>query len=651
MFRPVLVFLAVLSGCSEPTLRPTDDVDRPPDTDDPDGGVRAGEHCNGLDDDGDGEVDEGWPDSDGDGMADCRERDCVVSLPAGREIPVDPLCLEDPWTPPEDPWNVAVEWHLPTGGEGVVVMPAVGNLTDDNGDGFVDDRDIPEIVFTVYWENVLRAVSGDTGEVLFEVPDIQGTSGVAIADVDRDGDNEIIALYGTTVFSVVAIEADGSIAWQSPSHLDLLAYATPVVADLDGDGDVEVVVDKLVLEGATGEVVSILDVQTGRRSIRSPIIADVDVDGIQEILIGTDRFAPDGTLEYRNPRADPRSVHSAVADVDGDPEGETIMVFGSVLETIDPDGTTIFSVGLPGDNGGPPCVADFDGDGEVEIGLGIGENVGVYELTGQKVWEHRSVDETAAHAGCSGYDFDGDGDYELLHADQHTFYIFDGGTGEILYANASHTSTTIFEYPVVADVDHDGAAEIVLASNTDEERSGWAGITVFGHASDGWARSGPTWGVHDFAVTNLDGDGQVPTRPTPPWQVHNVFRARPNVDTPALPNLQIRIEDMCVGTCEGGPVRVSYIVSNEGGAPVREGTRLTTFVVSGPERTPIASRLLPALPPGTELPAFELVLQPWELRDALLFAVDDDGRGRDWVDECHEDDNIAVLEYNPCVGR
>lgn len=672
MSRPVLCLLPLVcllsAACSETRIQAGVDPDDILDSDDPTGGVKLdGEWCDGLDNDGDGQVDEGFPDSDGDGWADCMERDCDVEVAEGGEIPIDPACVQDPWFPPDRPWDVRVEWHVPTSGTGVVIAPAVGNLTDDNGDGFVDDRDVPEIAFSVHTANELMVLDGATGEVLWhygaDLPPpwdmaAQGTAGVIIADVDSDGDNEVVAMASHSAgFVITAFEADGRIAWATPAPWYMTIYAMATVADLDANGTAEVIFDRMVLDGRTGAVLADLDVfePVDPPALRTPVVGDVDQDGQKEILLGPDRFelgTPGprnrGQREYRHPRAQRRSVHNAIADVDGDAEGEIITLYSSVMEIADPDGTVLYRVQLPGDNGGPPCVADFDGDDVVEIGIGVGENVAVYELDGTEMWTHRSVDATIAHAGCSGYDFDGDGAYELLHADQHDFYIFDGATGEVRHREPRHTSTTHFEYPVVADVDNDGAAEIVLGSNTNDERPGWGGITVLGHSGSGWARSGATWGVHDFAVTNLGGDGSVPANPVPPWLAFNVFRARPTVDTPALPNLQVEITDACVGTCEGGPLKVSWTARNLGGAPVRPGTRVTLYRFERFERQPIDSRLLGAIPPGTELPGDIFVLDPDDLGDGLLLEVDDDGRGRGWVDECHEDDNRAALEAEFC---
>lgn len=581
--------------------------------------------------------------------------DCQVALPDGRELFVDATCLREPWSPPLQPWDVRVKWRATAGdpsmgAQGVAVMPAVGNLTDDNHDGFIDDRDVPDIAYTVLRQDVLEVRSGDDGHLHFQVENVLGTAGVAIADVTGDGRSEVIALRGGHSPSVIAVDRHGELVWQSAGFAELLIYGTPVVADLDGSGDPVVIFDRMVIDGKTGVLRRLLTPNQVARgvSIRSPVVADVDLDGRQDIFLGPDRFVGSGERLWSNAFADPRSVHVAIANVDDDDLGEILMVSGYDLFAFKPDGTQLYRSRLPGDNGGPPCVADFDGDGEVEVGIAVGDAVAVYRLDGTQLWQHPSVDLTLAHAGCSGYDFDGDGAYELLHSDQETFYIFDGATGRVLYRDDRHTSTTIFEYPVVADVDRDGSADIVLASNINDERTGWAGVTVFEHVEQGWARSGATWGVHDFAVTNLGADGSVPVVPTPPWLVHNVFRARPTVDSEALPNLQVEIVEACVGSCDVGPVRLSYVVRNVGGYPVRPGTPLAVYVLDRGERVHHTTVYLPEIPAGTALPGRELLLEPADLRDALLLVVDDDGSGRGRVLECDETDNQAAYERRLC---
>ena len=80
---------------------------------------------------------------------------------------------------------------------------------------------------------------------------------------------------------------------------------------------------------------------------------------------------------------------------------------------------------------------------------------------------------------------------QVLFADEHSLYVFDGATGTVRFSQSGHASGTIFEFPVIADVDNDGSAEILISSNNFRQgENGWAGVTIFGHLGSGWA-AGP----------------------------------------------------------------------------------------------------------------------------------------------------------------
>ena len=53
----------------------------------------------------------------------------------------------------------------------------------------------------------------------------------------------------------------------------------------------------------------------------------------------------------------------------------------------------------------------------------------------------------------------------MVYADEGSVYIWDGVTGATKY-QASRGSRTIFDNPVIVDVDNDGHAEILLAMET-----------------------------------------------------------------------------------------------------------------------------------------------------------------------------------------
>ena len=109
-----LMVLLALSGCeSENRLTRKDDPHTGSDTgpvhlDTADTAVMD-EVCNGEDDDGDGVVDEGFEDLDGDGFADCVDDDCDVNQPGATTIEINEECGASMGA--TDPWNVDVEWQ------------------------------------------------------------------------------------------------------------------------------------------------------------------------------------------------------------------------------------------------------------------------------------------------------------------------------------------------------------------------------------------------------------------------------------------------------------------------------------------------------------------------------------------------------------
>jgi len=501
------------------------------------------EECNGVDDDGDGLVDEGFGDVDGDGLADCLDDDCEVEIPAGGSVETVEACGSVAPAVVKDPWNLVIERRYDTtNATGIVVMPAVGNLTDDDGDGDVDRNDIPDIAFTVWYTSTLVALHGDGSGVIFQLPgSYSGLGGVSIADVDVDGEPEVIAR--TIGDEVVAVDGSGTTKWIS-SSFSFRSYAQPAVADLDADGEVEVIMDTAVLRGVDGSTAFTL---SGLASCwRTPVAADIDADGTQEIILGENVYSHTGSLEWSSP-ASGQGNFAAVADIDGDAGGEVFFVTGTKMYLHDDDGTLLNTTTIHGCDPGPPAVADFDGDGAVEIAFATDTVISVWEADGTMNWFAAS-DDSSGFAGCSGYDMDGDGAHELLYADQDVFYVFDGASGAVLYQHDEHDSATLYEYPVVADVDGDGSAEIVVASSLWYDSGALHGFTIFGHANSGWAPSGPTWGTHDFAVTNLNPDGSVPSPAPTPWSVHNAFRARPAKDDTSTPDLFPILGEVCVAS-------------------------------------------------------------------------------------------------------
>jgi len=308
--------------------------------------------------------------------------------------------------------------------------------------------------------------------------------------------------------------------------------SVPVVGhlvDSNGDGSVDLNDNPMVIAVAFDDSASkghmlVLDGTTRAEVWSVPNVnpwygrALADADGWTDVLAIDSfnrpiAFRGDGTTLWSSTITGCGGHWTAVVDYDGDLEAEVIMIGDGQRGMYGPDGTELVRKRVDALGPGAPCVADFDGDGGAEMAWASANVFQMVALDGTRNWS-RTIDDSSGLAACSGYDIDGDGMYEILYADQGTFFIFDGATGAIHFSQGGHASGTLWEYPSVADIDNDGSAEIPIGSNNDW-MSDWSGITAFGHSGSGWMKSGPTWHSHNVAVTNIPRMARSRRRPLP----------------------------------------------------------------------------------------------------------------------------------------
>jgi hypothetical protein len=162
---------------------------------------------------------------------------------------------------------------------------------------------------------------------------------------------------------------------------------------------------------------------------------------------------------------------------------------------------------VPGGAGGPPTVADFDGDGLPELAVASGSAYTVVDIDcGPSprpggicpkgacepgpdpcppgiAWSRATQDASSAITGSSVFDFEGDGHAEAVYADECFVRVYDGATGEVLFSQY-RSSCTWYENPVIADVDGNLRADLVVPSNL-ACSDGVSGIGCWGLNADG----------------------------------------------------------------------------------------------------------------------------------------------------------------------
>jgi hypothetical protein len=484
---------------------------------------------------------------------------------------------------------------------------------------------------------------GDDGTVLMDMPGFYDPAGVALVDVDGDGEVDAVSMLSGG--RMVAIDRHGEVKWQSNAYGFWPAIGAITVADVDGDGIPEVFTPTYMVRGDDGTLIT--DFGRSGVGIQVPTIGDIDLDGEQEILIGRHVYRPDGTIKWSHDIVGFYGHWGAFVNIDDDPEAEVIIVGGGQIGIFEHDGTVI-SVNATEAAfwNGPICVADFDGDGNIEVAWASQYTFSVFHLDGSPLWTMPVSDRTGI-AGCSGFDFDGDGAYEVLYADENTFYIFDGRTGTVRFSDPEHRNGTLIEYPTVADIDGDGSAEIVVSSF---RLATGSGVTAYGHVDGNWPKSGETWPVHDFAVTNVLPDGTVPASPLPSWLLHNVYRARPAADMASV-NLQVEITDACISSCVHGVGMAGLAVEviNNGASDVRIDIPITLYSDTDTALRPLATKWLRGgVPGGSRVGGVEFTVPIEDLERGFVVRVDDRGAGLGNVVECHEDDNETTWPYPVC---
>lgn len=564
------------------------------------------ELCNGVDDNKDGQIDEGYDDVDADGIADCIDAACEVKTIAPGVVEVDEACVaEEPDT--GDGTELVLEWTSDSAGGGTfMTLPTIGELTDDDGDGEVDLDDVPDIC-VVDFLGTMTLYDGATGEVHWSRDDFTYFPGTAIADANGDGASEIISFNED--FRVVALNGDGATLWESEPFPGALS-SFPLVADLDGDGAAEIIYGSAVLNGDDGALVSTLS--STSTAWTTPTVADLDQDGEQEILYGGSVLHKDGTLLWTG-RSSSFAFYTAPIDTDGDGLAEVLWLTDNAALLYTFDGTLIDEFDLEVDYPAPPCVADLDGDGEAEVGLPMEGELVAFELDGTELW--RVPNDDTGSASCSAFDFDGDGAMELVLANQSAVLVYEGATGEIRYSSDDHYSGTFIEYAAVADVDADGEAEIVTINN----RESGGAVDVFGSPGDPWEDARRIWPMHGYTETNVDEDGAIPAEPDAPWEsggsVHVQGRSRRGAmraedtgggdtgseDGGLSPNLSVEDLDWCVDACPAGTLTAVVQVANRGPVDVEAGQILTLYAVSGEDRYAMATATLDAVPAGVAL--------------------------------------------------
>ncbi|WP_411812028.1 FG-GAP-like repeat-containing protein [Chryseobacterium scophthalmum] len=501
-----------------------------------------------------------------------------------------------------------------------------------------------------------------------------GTNSTALADFDQDGVPEIY--FGNQIFSV-----DFNCSTQ-PCITKVIDGATVGTATGDGGGSVgysfayDVLSDSECtlckgLELVAGNQVYAVDVATGQVQLArnftgypgSPdgptAIADINLDGLLDVVVSN----VNGTVYAWTPQ-----TNTLVRAWTGNGGGQRAIPFVA----------NVYNDDLADDGIINSSAIDYP-----EIIVLVGSTLTAYNFSNTSSLYTLATSDSSAATSMVAFDFNGDGNKEIVYRDMTDMRIIYGGPmayappgvdAQRNYAIFSCSSGTGWEHPVVADIDADGEAEIVGSCGTN--------ISVFGSGRYPWMPARPIWNQSSYNVVNVNDDGSIPVYQQniltsfngPSNQILNTFNNQLNPLELISPPGQIAAPDISVssasitnlnpnGTANCSNLQIQYQIANTGSATMAKNIYVYVYdkdprtqanasliyqtVTSQniPRNTSITQNLNFGIPP-TSLPINKLYIavntNPY--MTVLIDASDFEGS----YPECNYSDNIFEFVFAGC---
>ena len=543
------------------------------------------------------------------------------------------------------------------------------------GYGLVRTSDGKGLIVTACYDKKLRAydITSATPNIPYWTSNVNyGTAAgdyavnVSFADFNGDGHPEVYVrnkIYNAEngkLLAEAATQNTGS-AHVHYSHYTHRKLSSPMSADMTGDGHPELILGNEIfqvtianLNGTSGNSVTLWKQATPPASVPTdghPQVADFNMDGHLDVLI---------------------SVRSS--DI------QQAVVYGYVWDVFNETVSTPFSIQTSFSGKSVPMIADIDNDGALEIIIQSGvsssnDKIQAYKYhantqTFSLIWGLAPQEDSYSN-GVTSFDFNQDGLLELVISDEIALKIVNGSGKSHLTQNDTvpvytlgslpFTEITIMQYPLIADVDADGAAEIIAVGSNR--------LNIIKSSGTPWAPARPVWNQYMYNVTNINKDLTVPvplfdnaTAFTDPQGVvrrpfNNFLQQATTLDQygrPFIALANLSVSSNPTITYDGDNIQVVMTVCNTGELVFEGPLYVSTYTSSGDliQTTEVSQSLQPGECIPLILDISVSLLATFENPYPLRVSVNDQGEGAAQYgglqSECDTTDNSIQFDGRPC---
>ncbi len=318
-------------------------------------------------------------------------------------------------------------------------------------------------------------------------------SGVTVADLDGDGDNDMaVTNNGTNTISVFKNNGAASFTTTGVTYTVGSAPFGIASADIDGDGDKDLIVANqsstsisVLKNNGDGTFATKVDYTTGSTPMYV-VASDLDGDGDIDIAAGNSGtttvsvFINNGTGAYAT-KVDytvgtgPRAIVAADIDSDGDSDLAVVNYTSGTMSVLKNNGNGTFATKVDYTTGANPyslVVGDLDGDGDKDLAaLNYGSTtVSIFKNNGNGTFATKIDYSTSIGSAASlgAADLDGDGDLDLVVGSINSYgyvYIL-ANDGDAVYTASTTATANYYTFTLaLADVNGDGRADIITPNS------------------------------------------------------------------------------------------------------------------------------------------------------------------------------------------